>query len=87
MIDSGSDIIYILPQEYNKNMGKMHQINAKTSSPVGENFDICENFMTTLKFENKQVNSLVYVIEGLTCPLLGRPVLEQLGVVRRVYAV
>ena len=30
---------------------------------------------------------MIYVIEGLTCPLLGRPVLEQLGVVRRVYAV
>ena len=87
MIYTGSDITCIPPQKYNKNMGKKHQVNEKTSGLVGENLDVRENFMTTLIFGNKQVNSLVYVIEGLTRPLLDRPVLEQHGVVRKVYAV
>ena len=65
MIDSGSGITCIPPQEYNTNMVKMHQVNAKTSGPVDKNLDVCRNFMTTLIFENKQVNSLVYVIDNI----------------------
>ena len=87
MIDSGSDITCIPAQEYKKIMGKMRQVNVKTSGPVGENLNVRASFTTKLIFEKKQVNSMVYVIEGLTRPLLDRPVLEQHGVVRKVYAV
>ena len=50
----------------------MRQVNAITSGPVGENLNVRGSFMTKLIFEEKQVNSIVYVTKGLTRPLLGR---------------
>lgn len=85
MLDCGSDITCIPESLYHRDMGRLRECSSKTTGPAGDQLAVVGRFCTSLGFEGTKVSTDVYVIKGLTRPLLGRPVLEPLGVVRRIY--
>ena len=87
LLDTGADVTCISEADYNKKMGHLLPEKAMTTGPAGESLQVVGKFSANLNFVQTSVKSDVYVIANLKRPLLGRPALEPLGIIRRIYSV
>ena len=85
MLDCGADISCIPDSVYDTRMGELVEGDGETAGPLGEPLVVHGKFHCKLKHKDLSVETEVYVVEGLTKPLLARDVLEPLRLAKRLY--
>ena len=87
VVDCGADIS-VLPQKlYSEQMGPMVKVDSQVSGPNGSKLKVLGTVKTVFSCNDQSCLSTLYVIKNLHKPLLGRPVLETLKIVNRVFSV
>ena len=72
---------------YSALLGELNAVNSPVSGPSGSKLNVLGKIDTSLKYKGESCNTEVYVIKGLSKPLLGRPVLEPLQILKRLFKV
>ena len=79
-IDTGADVT---DTDYNENKdGPLSTCNKKLSGPSRGALDVCSQFTGQLQRNSVSTTQDIYVIRGLHTPLLGRPAIEALQLLR-----
>ena len=86
-LDSGADITCISEAQFSEKFGTLEVVKSKVSGPTGDKLSMLGKVNVSLSYNGKTLNTDVYVIKGLSRALLGRPVLEPLGVLKRIQAI
>ena len=85
-IDTGADVS-VIPDRCFKNMNVLKKTEKRLYGPGGTRLEVLGVFTATLESKDLKSDQDLYVIKGLKKPLLGRPAIEALGVLKRVDAV
>ena len=82
--DSGADICVLPEAQFSKELGNLTPVKTNISGPDRKNLKCLGKFEAVCRFEEKSVITDIYVMKDIKKPLLGRPVLEELGILKRV---
>lgn len=88
-LDSGADVTCISDQLYKrlKTKPQLTVTDKNLVGPNGVNLETRGHFTATLSLNQRSCLEKIYVVENLSTPLLGKPGIEKLGVLKRVNAV
>ena len=82
--DSGADICVLPEAQFSKELGNLTPVKTNISGPDRKSLKCLGKFEAVCRFEEKSVITDIYVMKDIKKPLLGRPVLEELGILKRV---
>ena len=87
-IDTGADLTVLSDDVYVK-LGKfpLAKSTRKLFGPGQMELNVLGKFTETISSDTKSVQEEIYVVKGLKHCLLGRPTIEKLGLVKRIYEV
>lgn len=87
-IDTGADVTAI-PEHILHKLGtmKLQRSDRILLGPGKTRLDVAGKFVGTLKSGKSKISTEIYVVNGLSKPLLGRPAIEKLDLVKRVASV
>jgi predicted aspartyl protease len=82
-LDTGADVTVIPQEYYSEDMGELRKSDKTLTSASGK-MNVLGKFTTEIQLKNQKHVQEIYVVEDNCFPLLGRPALEELDIVRRV---
>ena len=87
-IDTGAEVTVVSEQTHERAGGPPLTPSDRTlRGPDTHVLPVLGQFAATLKKGSQKADEKVYVVEGLNKPLLGRPAIEELGLLSRINAV
>jgi len=81
-VDTGADVSVIPSSMYTRSMGELQDPDQALFGPGREQLRVRGVVQTTLCSDKESTKQSVYVVESLQTPLLGRPAIQALGLVR-----
>ena len=85
-IDTGADVT-VIPDRCFMKTDCLVKTDKRLYGPGGAELDCIGVFKATIESKNNKSEQDLYVVKGLKKPLLGRPAIEALGILKRVEAV
>ena len=86
-VDTGADVS-VIPESYVKKLNvTVKHTNKVLTGPCKNQLSVCGSFGAQLNTGNKSADQVIYVVQGLRFPLLGRPAIEALNIVSVVQQV
>ncbi|CAC5366075.1 unnamed protein product [Mytilus coruscus] len=84
-IDTGADVTVISDSDLNGiNSIELMKANKRLSGPGNTNLNVVGKFQCMLETKDKFSVQDIYVVKGLSKPLLGRPAIQALGIIDKV---
>ena len=83
-IDTGADVTVIPERVFNPTMGDLQKTDRRLCGPGNNMLSLAGMVETTVRHREVMTTQQVYVVKGLEKPLLGRPAIEKLGLLKRV---
>ena len=84
-LDTGADVSVISDADFNGLTGiKLVKSDRKLSGPGNSDLHVIGKFQCMLETQDKFSVQDIYVVKGLSKPLLGRPAIQALGIIERV---
>lgn len=83
-LDSGADVSCIPESVFKPSMGQLCDVSIQATGAGGHSLNIVGKFNSSLTYNDRTINSDVYVIKGLKRPLLGRDEIEKLKLLQRI---
>ena len=85
-IDTGADVT-VIPDRCFKNTDNLEKTEKRLYGPGGSELVVKGVFRASVESKSNKSEQDLYVVQGLRKPLLGRPAIEALGILKRVEAV
>ena len=85
-IDTGADVT-VIPDRCFRNTDCLEKTDKRLYGPGGSELEVKGVFKATVESKSVKCSQDLYVVKGLRKPLLGRPAIEALGILKRVEAV
>ena len=84
-IDTGADVTVISDKDFKGIKGQtLIKSDTKLSGPGNSKLNVLGKFQCMLESQDKFSVQDIYVVKGLTKPLLGRPAIQALGIISNV---
>ena len=85
-IDTGADVT-VIPDRCFRNTDCLEKTEKRLYGPGGSELEVKGVFKATVESKSVKCSQDLYVVKGLRKPLLGRPAIEALGILKRVEAI
>ena len=86
-VDTGADVSVIPESDVKKLNVTVKRTNKVLTGPCKNQLSVCGSFGAQLITGDKSADQVIYVVQGLRLPLLGRPAVEALNIVSVVQQV